>query len=339
VNPTTFGVDIAKSVFQLHWVDPATGQIHRKKLARSKVSEFFARSAAGRIVMEACGGAHHWARLLAGLGHQVELLAPQRVRAFVTANKDDAADARAIWLAAQHGDIPRVPVKQLEQQAHLALHRMRSHWVAVRTATSNAMRGLLYEFGLVLPVGRKLALRYLAEHRAQLDAQLPASMLQMLDAQLQALREIDAHIEALEQQIQAAQRSSATAQRLARVPGIGLLGSTALAATLDDGSAWRGSRQFAACLGLPPRHTGTGGKVRIGSISKRGDSYLRTLLTHGARNLVRSANPPEWISRLLQRRPFNVVVTAVAHKLARIAWAMVAHQRDYEPRWQRPAAA
>ena len=145
-----------------------------------------------------------------------------------------------------------------------------------------------------------------------------------------ALRELDAHVEAAEQHIERVQRTNEEAKRLRQVPGIGLLGATALAATLGDGSAWKNAREFASCLGVVPRHSGTGGKVRMGGISKRGDSYLRTLLIHGARNLVRVANPPEWIARMLKRRPFNVVVTAVAHKLARIAWAMAAHGTSYQ---------
>jgi transposase len=202
----------------------------------------------------------------------------------------------------------------------------------VRTATINSLRGLLYEFGLAVPKGRRAGLRWLAEQRAHIELQLPAVMLQLLDAQLQALRVVDEHIAGLEAQLELVQRNSAVAQRLRQVPGIGLLGATALAATLGDGSAWRGAREFACCMGLTPRHTGTGGKVRMGGISKRGDAYIRTLLIHGARNLVRCAEPSPWIAQMLQRRPFNVVATAVAHKIARTAWAMVAHGSAYQER-------
>lgn len=334
MNATTYGVDIAKSVFQIHWVEPESGEIHSKKLSRAKFIEFFARRQPGCVAMEACGGAHHWARALSSLGHQVELLPARQVRAFVTANKDDAADARGIWLAAQHQDIRRVPVKTAQQQAQLALHRVRSHWISMRTATVNMLRGLLYEYGLVLPKGRPTGLRWVAEHAAQLQAQLPPAMHWMLTEQLQALRTLDQQIERLDEQIAAVHASSETARRLREIPGIGVLGATALAATLGDGSAWRNGREFAACLGLTPRHTGTGGKVRMGGISKRGDAYLRTLLIHGARNLVRAAASRPWIARLLLRRPFNVVAAAVANKLARIAWAVVAHGRQYDPTWK-----
>lgn len=332
MNATTYGVDIAKNVFQVHWVELVSGEICRRKLTRAKFVEFFARREAGTVVMEACGGAHHWARELSALGHQAQLLAPHEVRKFVSGNKDDAADARAIWLAAQHPDIRRVTPKSAQQQAELSVHRVRTHWMSVRTATINALRGLLYEFGLALPKGRVSALRWLGEHRLRVEEQLPPVMVRLLDAQLQALRELDDRLRALEVEIGQVQRSSEAAQRLRQVPGIGLLGATALAATLGDGSAWRTAREFACCIGLTPRHSGSGGKVRMGGISKRGDAYLRTLLIHGARNLVRCAEPAPWVAQLLQRRPFNVVATAVAHKLARTAWAMTAHGTAYEER-------
>ena len=340
MNATTYGLDIAKNVFQVHWVDQETGEIHCRKLPRAKVTQFFAQRQPGRIAIEACGGAHHWARSFAQLGHQVELLPPHQVRTHISGNKDDAADARAIWLTAHDAKVRRVPPKTTEQQAQLAAHRVRSHWTSVRTATINALRGLLYEFGVVLPKGKRAGLRTLAERRADIDAKLPTAMVAILNGQLEALQELDRHVQSMEAQIEQVQASNELAKRLRQVPGIGLLGATALAGTLGDGSGWRNARQFACCLGVVPRHTGSGGKVHIGSISKRGDSYLRTLLIHGARNLVRMANPPQWIAQMLRRRPFNVVATAVAHKLARLAWAMAAHGSVYTDRWsQTPSAA
>lgn len=334
MNATTYAVDLAKNVFQVHWVDAASGEIGRKKLSRAKFSEFFARLLPARVVMEACGGAHHWARSLGALGHQVELLPAHQVRAFVARNKDDAADARGIWLAAQQTDIRRVPPKSAQQQAVLSLHRMRQHWVSVRTASINAMRSLLAEFGVVLPRGKRAGLKHLGEHRAEIDAQLPELMVRLLTDQLLALQDIQRHVQIMEAEIEAVQKADPSAQRLRKTPGIGVLGATALAATLGDGSGWRKAREFAACTGLAPRHSGTGGKVRIAGISKRGDTYLRTLLINGARSLVRREHPEPWIAQLLQRRPFNVVVAAVAHKLARTAWAIVAHQREYDAQWK-----
>lgn len=341
MNITTYGVDIAKNVFQLHWVDAGTGEIHRRKLTRAKLTEFFAKRLPGRVVMEACGGAHHWARCLAALGHQVELLPAHQVRAFVTGNKDDAADARAIWLAAQHGDLRRVSVKSCQQQAELSLHRMRSHWVSLRTATVNALRSLLYEFGVALPRGKRAGMKHLGEHRAEIDAQLPATMVRLLNDQLFALQDIERHVQAMDQEIEVVQKTNETAVRLRKVPGIGVLGATALASSMGDAAAWRSAREFASCVGLTPGHSGTGGKVRMGGITKRGDPYLRTLLMHGARSIIRVANPAAWIVQLLERRPFNVVVAAVAHKLARIAWAIVAKGRQFDRQWKslRPSPA
>ena len=331
MNATTYAIDTAKSVFQLHWVEPDTGEIHRKKLQRAKLMEFFARLQPSRIVMEACAGAHHWGRELGKLGHQVELLPPHKVKESASGNKDDARDARAIWVTATHRDVRRVPVKSVEQQAQLFVHRVRSHWVSLRTATVNQLRSMLYEFGVVAPKGRKQVVGWVGQHRAQIEQQVPAMVVQLMDQQLQALRELDERILANECALQQAQRTDEAVRELLKVPGIGPLGATALRAELGDGSAWKNSREFACCRGLVPRHTGTGGKVRIGAISKRGDPYLRTLLIHGARNLVRAPEPPQWIADMLVRRPFNVVAVAVAHKLARIAWSIVTRGEKFDP--------
>src|SRR6195952_2810929 len=260
MNATTFGLDIAKSVMQLHWVEGDTGEIKRKKLSRAKLSEFFAQRQPARIVMEACGSAHHWARTLGALGHQVELLPARQVRAFVRGNKDDAADARAIWLAAQQSDIRRVPAKSAPQQAIQAAHRLRSHWVCVRTATINTLRGLLYEFGVVLPQGREVGLKALALQRASVDAQIPPLMARLLDAQLQMLGEFERQVAQIEKELAAVQREMPVAKQLRAVPGIGLLGATALAATLGGGSGWGQPRGISPSPGLTPRPEGKGGQ-------------------------------------------------------------------------------
>lgn len=335
MDRTTYGLDIAKNVMQLHWVEAETGEIGRKKLARAKLVPYFAQLQPVRIVMEACGSAHHWARVLGALGHQVELLPPAQVRPFVRSHKDDAADARAIWLAAQHSDIRRVPQKSVQQQAVLALHRARSHWVSVRTATVNALRGLLYEFGVVLRGGRQAGLKALREQRAAIDEQLPATMRTLVDGQLQTLQQIGQRIDQLECEIAAMQKQSPAARELDRVPGLGVLGSSAAAATLGDAKAWRSGREFNASLGLVPAHAGTGGKVRVGHLSKRGDPYLRTLFIHGARSVIERAKvKPKWLEQLLARRPHNVAVVALANKMARTAWALIAHGRTYQRDWQ-----
>jgi transposase len=335
MDRTTYAVDIAKNVMQMHWVDAETGEIGRKKVTRAKLAAYFAQLKPVRIVMEACGSAHHWARVLGALGHEVQLLPAAQVRPFVRSNKDDAADARAIWLAALQSDIRRVPQKNIEQQAVLALHRTRQHWVSVRTATVNALRGLLYEFGVVLRGGRRAGLKALAEQRAVIDKQLSATMRTLLDGQLSMLEQLEQRILQLEREIAALQEQLKGARELDQVPGIGVLGSTALAATLGDAKAWRSGREFSASLGLVPAHAGTGGKVRVGHLSKRGDPYLRTLLIHGARAVIEHAkDKPKWLEQLLARRPMNVAVVALANKMARTAWALIAHGRVYQRDWQ-----
>jgi len=335
MDRTTYGLDIAKNVMQLHWVDGETGEIGRKKLGRAKLGEFFAQVQPVRVAMEACGSAHHWARVLGGLGHQVELLPARQVRAFVRSNKDDAADARAIWLAAQQSDIRRAPIKTVDQQAVMSLHRARSHLVNVRTATINMLRGLLYEFGVVLPGGKKAGLKTMSAKRAEIDDQLPQLMRRLVDLQLEMLQDLERSIDHLETEITERQRRSDKARVLREVPGLGVLGATALAATLGDASGWRSGREFAASLGLVPAHSGTGGKTRVGHLSKRGDPYLRTLLIHGARAVItRTKAKSAWLEELLRRRPLNVAVVALANKMARTAWALVAHGRAYRSEWK-----
>lgn len=340
MDATTYAVDTAKNVMQLHWVD-AEGEIHSRKLSRAKFIDFMAQRHCAHVVMEACAGAHHWARRLGAMGHRVELLPARQVRPFVRGNKDDAADARAIWVASHQSDIRRVAVKSEQQQAVLSLHRMRAHWVSVRTATINALRALMYEFGVVLPLGKALGLKTLAARRAQFDALLPPLMQRLVDQQLEALRQLDGEVHCIEAELSRVQAGDGAARRLREVPGIGLLGATALAAMLGDGHAWRRARDFATSVGLTPRHSGTGGKVRLGGINKHGDPYIRTLLVSGARSLLNSPSAPEWARQMLLRRPVNVVVVALANKLARTAWALLAHECTFDRRWGRavPAAA
>jgi len=253
----------------------------------------------------------------------------------VRGNKDDAADARAIWLAAQHSDIRRAPVKTVEQQGVMSLHRARSHWMSVRTATVNMLRGLLYEFGVVLPGGKKAALKAIAAKRAEIDDKLAPLMRGLLDQELEALKGVELSIDQLEAEIAGQQRQLDKARTLREVPGIGVLGATALAATLGDASGWRSGREFAASLGLVPAHSGTGGKTRIGHLTKRGDPYLRTLLIHGARAVITHAKvKPASLEELLRRRPLNVAVVALANKMARTAWALLAHGRAYRSEWK-----
>jgi transposase len=225
-----------------------------------------------------------------------------------------------------------VPAKGEEQQSVLALHRVRSQWVKVRTQMVNGLRGLLYEFGVVLPGGRQAGLKAIAARRAQLDGALPAPMHALIDGQFEMLGAIERRIQAIEAQLQALERQLESARRVRAIPGVGPLGATALAAVLgEDASGYRNGREFAACLGLVPRHRGTGGKVSVGALSKRGDPYLRTLLMHGARSVIHHTKDRSlWLEQMLARRPLNVVVAALANKMARTAWALVAHGREYQ---------
>jgi len=335
---TTYGLDLAKQVFQAHWVDVASGEVHRKTLSRAQVSAFFARAPRGVIAMEACGSAHHWGRLLQTLGHEVKLIAAQFVQPFVKTNKTDAADAQAIWEAAQRPEMRFVAVKSEEQQAVLALHRLRAQWVKIRTQQANQIRGLLYEFGVVVPMGWRTLLKSVPEHLTATGSPVPTLLQEPLLEQLEALRAATARIVALEKQLASWQRSEPECQRIMAIPGVGPLTASAVVASVTDARQFRSARQFAAYLGLVPRQSGTGGRVKLLGISKRGDTYLRTLLIHGARSVLlsqsrrgRSIDP--WLGALLQRRPSNVVVVALANKMARTIWALLAQGRTFDAGW------
>jgi transposase len=276
MNRIVVAVDIAKRVQQLHWVEPQTGEIVALQLKREKLLEHFAKRSSCVIGMEACGGSQHWARALQKLGHEVKLLSARMVKPFVGGNKNDAADARAIWTAMQLG---------------------------------------------------------------RLSDRLPAIVIDTLREQYARLSELDEQISQIERRLRQWQREDSAAQRIAAIPGVGLLSATAAVATMGDAKAFKWGREFAAWLGLVPRQTGTGGRVRLLGISKRGDKYLRTLLIHGARSvLTHSKSPPEWLTELVKRRPKNVAVVAMANKLARTIWALTAHERTYQSGYvSRPA--
>ena len=331
MNRIVVGVDIAKRVFQLHWVEPETGEIVALQLKREKFLEHFANRSSCLVGMEACGGSQHWARSLQKLGHEVKLLSGRMVKPFVGGNKTDAADARAIWTAVQQPGIKVVAVKSEEQQAVLALHRMRAQLVKFRTAQINGLRGLLTEYGEVMPQGRAGIKRDIPGALGRLSDRLPAIVIETLREQYARLGELDEQISQIEQRLQQWQHADAATRRVAAIPGVGLLSATAAVATMGDAKAFKSGREFAAWLGLVPRQTGTGGRVRLLGISKRGDKYLRTLLIHGARAvLTRSKSPPQWLTELMKRRPKNVAVVALANKMARTIWALTAHERAYQ---------
>jgi len=276
------GLDIAKHVFQLHTVNMGTGEIVNVQIKRAKVLEHFANRQSCLIAIEACGGAHHWARELTAQGHRVRLLHAKAVRPFVSGNKTDATDARAIWLAVQQPGVKFVGIKTAAQQATLTLHRQRELMMKMRNMQTNALRGLLYEFGATFAKGRKALFKDVEQALEELSAQLPQMVRDSLREQVARIKVMSEDILAIEKRLGLQLKVDPQMQRIAQIPGVGLLTATAAIATMREASAFKSGREFCAWLGLVPTQTGSGGKVRLGGISKRGDTYLRTLLIHGA---------------------------------------------------------
>lgn len=331
MNATTYGLDVAKRVFQMYWVDAQTAEIVNRRFGRDELIGFLAQRPAGRVALEACGSAHWWARRIQALGHEVVLLHAKFIRPFVQTNKTDAADARAIWTAAQQPEMRTVAAKTEDQQAMLSLHRMRALLIKFRTMQVNQLRGLLYEFGVTFRAGRLAGLAEIRARLAELEDTLPAAMLGSLQDQLQRIDGLEHDIDRLEQRMGTWQKQEAACRAISAVPGIGTLTATALVAMMGDATTFKSGREFAAYLGLVPRQSGTGGKIRLGSISKRGDPYLRTLLIHGARSVLYHAKvPTTWQTAIQARRPANVAAVALANKMARTAWAILAHGRAYQ---------
>lgn len=330
-SKSVVGIDIAKRVFQLHWIDMETGEVVSLQLKREQFLEHFANRQPCLIGMEACGGAQHWARKLSAMGHQVKLLPGKAVKPFVIGNKNDRQDARAIWTAVQQPHIKAVAVKTEEQQAILALHRMRSQLVKFRTAQSNGLRGLLTEYGEVMPQGKAGVRKGIGDALARLSERLPSMVIDTLREQWARIGKMDEEIAAIEQRIKLWLKQDVACKRIAEIPGVGPLTATAAVAIMGDAKAFKSGREFAAFVGLVPRQTGTGGRIKLLGISKRGDTYLRTLLIHGARAVLTTAKDPgPWAKELRQRRPLNVAVVALANKMARTIWALLAHERRYQ---------
>ncbi len=325
------GLDIAKLVFQVHSVDMETGEVINLQLKRAKVLEHFANMTACVIAIEACGGAHHWARELSKLGHTVHLLHAKIVRPFVSGNKTDATDARAIWLAVQQPGIKLVGIKSETQQATLTLHRQRELLMKMRTMQTNAVRGLLYEFGATFAKGRNALFADVEVKLEGLADKLPQMVRDSLREQVARIKAMTQDIRAIENRLGLCLQTDPAMQRIVQIPGVGLLTATAAIATMGEASAFKSGREFCAWLGLVPSQSGTGGKVRLGHISKRGDTYLRTLLIHGARSVL--AHPKHlgsWLEALKSRRPNNVVIVAQAAKMARTIWAVTAKETNYQ---------
>ena len=331
---TTIGIDLAKNVFQLHGVDERGKTVLRKQLKRTEMFTFFANLEPCLIGVEACGSAHFWARKLQSLGHTVKLIAPQFVKPYVKRNKNDAADAEAICEALTRPTMRFVPIKSADQQAVLAAHRARTGFVKARTAQANQIRGLLSEFGIVMPQGMATLNERLPAILEDAENELPEGLRAIIERLTQHLKTLDREAAALEKAIGAWHRQQAASVKLADIPGIGPLTASALVASVGDAKSFKNGRQLAAWLGLVPRQHSSGGKPRLLGISKRGDAYLRTLLIHGARAVIgqaakRPGCPDGWLARLMARRHKNVAAVALANKNARTVWALLAHDRAY----------
>jgi transposase len=329
------GIDLAKQSFQLHGVDEHGHVVLRKKLSRSQLRAFVANLPPCLIGLEACGGAHYWVRELTKLGHAVRMIAPQFVKPYVKSNKNDAVDAEAICEAVQRPSMRFVPSKSIEQQDMQSLHRIRSQLVARRTAQTNQVRGLLLEYGLIIPIGINHVRKVLPSILEDADNALSGLFRELLNELYEELVHLDKRIQTLEQKLMTLSVNNEDCKRLLTIPGIGLLTATALIAAIADISVFKNGRELAAWLGLVPKQHSTGGKQTLLGISKRGDSYLRTLLIHGGRSVVRVAHKHQdkrnrWIGDIKQRRGENISNVAVANKNARIVWALLTRKENYK---------
>jgi len=344
---TTIAVDIAKNVFEIA-VSEWPGKVsERRRCTRSQMLAFFRSREPSTVVLEACGAAHQLGRTLTGLGHRVRLLPPAHVRRYVLRSKTDAADATALLEANRNEQIIPVPVKTEAQQALSAIHRLRSGWLRTRTARLNVVRGLLREFGLTIPVGARHVQPRVLEVLG--SGQVGHPLASLLMSVLTEIGQLDQNVAEAERQLKAFAKEIDSVRRLETIPGIGLLTATALVASVGDPSRFRSGRRLASFLGLVPREHSSGEKRRLGSITKRGDPYLRTLFIHGGRSVLLAAarrqrakintldRLQEWGLALSQRRGHNRAAVAIASKLARLAWAIWSHQDVYRTEAHRPA--
>lgn len=332
---TTIGIDLAKEVFQIHGVDDHGRIVLRKQLRRNGMARFFANLESCLIGMEACGSAHHWARKLGEFGHTVKLMSPQFVKLYVKTNKHDMADAEAICEAVSRPNMRFVPIKNVEQQAILAVHRARQGLVKARTAQANQMRGLLSEFGIVILPGIHSIAKRVPDILEDAENGLPGTMRHLLWRLNDHLKELSRQAEELELEIKLWHKENEASQRLEAIPGIGPITASAIVATVGSATEYKNGRQLAAWLGLVPKQRSSGGKQTLLGISKRGDTYSRTLLIHGARAVIRfSKNKIEsqgWLYKLITRRNKNIAAVALANKNARIIWALLAKDATFHP--------
>jgi transposase len=336
---TTIAVDLAKSVFEVA-VSQHAGKVERRhRVSRGQFSRFLAEQAPARVVMEACGTAHFWGRQAAERGHQVLLLPPHAVRPYVLRNKTDGADAKALLEALRNDAIRPVPVKSVDQHVLASLHRLRSAWMATRTARLNAVRGLLREIGFTIPVGARQVVPHVWAMISDVDVEIPEALRPVLSDAAREIGELEARVHAVERSLQTLVRRSEVIRCLRTVPGVGLLTATALVAFVGDVQRFPSGRHFASYLGLTPRESSSGLRRRLGTISKRGDPYLRMLLIHGARSVLLHAKKETaprdrlrtWALQRERERGHNKAAVALANKMARIVWAVWRHERPFTP--------
>ncbi len=342
MDATTVAVDLAKSVFQLAVADSAWRVVEKHRLTRSQFERWFANRNVSLVIMEACGSAHHWARWLNSLGIEVRLLPAQYVRAYVKRNKTDAADAAALLEAARASDMQPVRVKSVEQQALQGLHRIRSLWMGTRTSRINALRGFCREFGLAVPTGARTGLEAISRVLADPHSAVPTMIRGAMSLLLEEIRMLEARIAQLERELAQIARLSPACTTLLSIPGVGLLTATAMvAATSGDVSHFKDARHFASWFGLTPKEYSSGNTRYLGRISKKGDRYLRMLLTHGARSVLRAAAVSHkagrtctplrsWALAVQQRSNHNKAACALANKLARICYATLRDKQRFD---------
>jgi transposase len=335
MKDTTIAVDVAKSVFEIAVSDRPGHVSEQHRLARDRVRRFFVERPEATVVLEACGSAYYWAREIQGLGHRVVLLPPHLVRRYVVGNKTDRTDTKGLLEAFRNQDIHPVPIKSVAQQTLMALHRLRSTWLATRTARLNTLRGLLREFGLIIPVGAHHVLTRAWGYLEDADSGVPDALRPVLAELIHETRDLEDRIHTLERQIKALADQTPVVERLLTIPGLGVLTATALVGYVGDIQRFPSARHFASYLGLTPRERSSGYVRRLGAITKRGDRYLRMLLIHGARAVLAGAQPrsPDrlrsWARELQRLRGHNKATVALANKLARIVWAVWKNNADF----------
>jgi len=333
----TVGLDLAKNVFYVHGVNAHGKTVLRKKLARSKVLEFFANLPPCLVGMEVGGGSHYWAREIGALGHDARMMSPQFVKPYVKTDKTDPNDAEGICEAVSRPTMRFVPVKNHNQQDIQSIHRIRERLVTARTALGNEIRGFLGEYGIAIPTGIRVLTKTLPELIADESNKLTPMMRELMLELLKELREINEAISQYNDRIESIRQSNPVAKRLTSIPGVGPITATAIVAHVSDASLFKNGRQFAAYLGLVPRQRGSGGKTRQLGISKRGDKYIRTMLVHGARVVVtrnesvqHTPKIRKWVHDLKERRGMNKATVALANKNARMAWAVMMKGEDFK---------